>query len=297
MALITCLECGNQVSSRADSCPRCGCPIDNANEEPSILVSRPKLSDDLSIGGQVVNWQGDASLRCDFSPQLYTKKYIPEHKGGMLLLHKRGIRVIGVVYIPIINIHFSQLISIECVPQSKLLESDKSVIKRAAVGTLIFGPLGGIVGGMSGIGNKKTYLSLIILTYWDIKSDSLHKLLLSTKDETAAKRFSESAMKESAAGLSNTQQHKSVPTKNNPPLPQKNNARDKKSISKKMDIPTDESSNLSRKSCPKCGYNRKIQDDEYFPKTECPSCGLIYSKYTQKVANKKDTEKESHRTE
>ena len=28
MALINCTDCGNKVSNRAKSCPKCGCPIE-----------------------------------------------------------------------------------------------------------------------------------------------------------------------------------------------------------------------------------------------------------------------------
>ena len=31
MALIKCSECGNEVSDRAKSCPKCGCPIQTDN--------------------------------------------------------------------------------------------------------------------------------------------------------------------------------------------------------------------------------------------------------------------------
>jgi len=152
MALIECPECKKQVSSKAKSCPGCGCPIDNS--EPSNLSFRPNLSDDLSIGSQVVNWFGDASIKGYFDPLLNSDQNIPEGKGN-LLLHKKGIRVLGSLFAPTVDLHFSQLINIECVPRSKIYESDKSVIKRAVVGTILIGPLGGIVGGMSGIGSKK----------------------------------------------------------------------------------------------------------------------------------------------
>ncbi len=34
MALITCPECGNQVSDKADNCVHCGCPIKIIQEKP-----------------------------------------------------------------------------------------------------------------------------------------------------------------------------------------------------------------------------------------------------------------------
>lgn len=32
MALITCPECGQQISDKADICPNCGCPIDKTKQ-------------------------------------------------------------------------------------------------------------------------------------------------------------------------------------------------------------------------------------------------------------------------
>ena len=43
MALITCLDCGKRVSSRAESCPNCGAPIggEENNDKPvKVLVER-----------------------------------------------------------------------------------------------------------------------------------------------------------------------------------------------------------------------------------------------------------------
>lgn len=55
MALITCPECGKQVSDKATACPNCGCPISAAQPsaveitapvvEPASSVSAPKSND------------------------------------------------------------------------------------------------------------------------------------------------------------------------------------------------------------------------------------------------------------
>jgi len=45
MALIECNECGNQVSDKATSCPKCGAPINNStlvSERQPIIVTAPK---------------------------------------------------------------------------------------------------------------------------------------------------------------------------------------------------------------------------------------------------------------
>ena len=39
MALIKCPDCGKEISSRAISCPNCGCPINNATTTTTTTVS------------------------------------------------------------------------------------------------------------------------------------------------------------------------------------------------------------------------------------------------------------------
>ncbi len=45
--------------------------------------------------------------------------------------------------------------SVRIFTEKEIVEKDKSVVGRAVLGTLIAGPLGTIVGGMTGIGSKK----------------------------------------------------------------------------------------------------------------------------------------------
>ena len=40
MALISCTECGNNISSNAKSCPHCGCPIVSINGLVAIKIPR-----------------------------------------------------------------------------------------------------------------------------------------------------------------------------------------------------------------------------------------------------------------
>ncbi|MBT4843587.1 MAG: zinc ribbon domain-containing protein, partial [Anaerolineae bacterium] len=149
MALISCPECKKQISSQAKSCPNCGYPLDNL--EKSLQITRPELSSDLSIGKQVVNWGGDAAIKGYFDSQFNTDRSIPDGVGS-LLLFKNGIKVTGKFYTPLIDIHFSQIVNIAVVQKDKILDTNNSVLARAAVGTILLGPLGGVIGGMSGIG-------------------------------------------------------------------------------------------------------------------------------------------------
>ncbi len=201
MSIILCPECNKQISSKATACPGCGCPIsfvepvlNNSTEPSTNVISRPNIHSDLSIGSQVINWGGNAAVKGFFDPMLNSDKNISEGNGG-LMLHKNGLRVAGKFYIAVKDIHHSQIINIQCVPRASIFEADKSVIKRAAVGSILLGPLGAIIGGMSGIGSKKQYISLVVVNYWDVLENSVHTLLLSTDDESTAKKFCDNASK------------------------------------------------------------------------------------------------------
>ena len=40
--LVTCPECGNQVSDKAKACPKCGCPIDEILAQFQLSVYDPE---------------------------------------------------------------------------------------------------------------------------------------------------------------------------------------------------------------------------------------------------------------
>ena len=65
MALIKCPECGNEVSSIAASCPKCGYPIasnfQNNIEKPQTPF--PTLPVVMNVGKQITNWSGDAAVQ------------------------------------------------------------------------------------------------------------------------------------------------------------------------------------------------------------------------------------------
>ncbi|WP_443112611.1 hypothetical protein [Clostridium sp. 'White wine YQ'] len=56
--------------------------------------------------------------------------------------------------LPTVYIKIEQLIAANVVTEEEIIEKSKSTVGRALVGGVILGPLGAIVGGMSGIGNK-----------------------------------------------------------------------------------------------------------------------------------------------
>lgn len=62
---------------------------------------------------------------------------------------------------------YNQIISVGTASEKEIIEQDKSVIGRAAVGGLLLGPLGAVVGGLSGTGSKKktSYRNFFIINY------------------------------------------------------------------------------------------------------------------------------------
>lgn len=64
---------------------------------------------------------------------------------------------------------------------------DKSVVGRAVAGGLLLGPLGAVIGGMSGIGTKSRKLDqetdYLIINYWDKSTKSNEVLLFSGKNK------------------------------------------------------------------------------------------------------------------
>ena len=181
MALINCTECNKEISDKAASCPNCGAPLNSTTNPPSAVeeLQFPILPADLAIGKQIVNWGGDSAFEGIFDVSENAVNNIPNGK-IKVILHTHGLRIANFLYLPILDIHNSQIISIKQTTNSELINMDKSVIGRAAVGALILGPLGAVIGGMSGVGTKQKMQekSFLVLNYWDIKSKAAQTLLV-----------------------------------------------------------------------------------------------------------------------
>jgi hypothetical protein len=179
--IISCPECNKDVSDKAVSCPNCGYPISQINTQNNKVVDTgyPDLIGDLSLGKQIVSWFGDAAITGYFDNRENVTDNIPTGKMHVLLC-ENGIRLCGSFYKPIMDLHFKQVISLKETTQQELSATDKSVIGRGIVGGLILGPIGAIVGGMSGIGTKtkvkdKKYL---IINYWSKTTKQPASLLI-----------------------------------------------------------------------------------------------------------------------
>lgn len=65
----------------------------------------------------------------------------------------------------IFELHYSQITAAEGVHKSDILVKDKSVVARGLTGGLLLGPVGAIVGGMSGVGQKNIKGEFLILNF------------------------------------------------------------------------------------------------------------------------------------
>jgi hypothetical protein len=183
MALINCPECGKEISDKAISCPNCGNPMRNNSASVEIgdgeeLLVFPELPQDLNIGQQITNWSFDAAITGFYDRMENSVLSIPHGKVNVIL-HTHGIQVWE--GLTSFQIHNSQIISLNTASKGEIVLAGKSVIGRAVVGGLILGPLGAVVGGMSGIGANEQFIDkhYIIINYWDIDTKSAQSLLIS----------------------------------------------------------------------------------------------------------------------
>lgn len=188
MALINCPECNREVSDKATSCIGCGFPFPknvysaHANEEE--ILEFPSLPDDLNIGSAIVNWTGNSVIKgtIDLSENVADQL---ESGPASVFLHRQGISVYGKFYKPLLAIHFSQLMSLKKTTRQELQRIDKSVVGRAVVGALIIGPLGAIIGGMTGMGSKfeNSNVEYLVINFWDLSTRAPMTVLFRSNDK------------------------------------------------------------------------------------------------------------------
>lgn len=77
-----------------------------------------------------------------------------------------------------VKIKLQNIINISVVTDKEIIEKSKSVLGRAAIGGLLIGPLGAIVGGISGTGNKtkNKYTYYMVINYKSEASNDIKVL-------------------------------------------------------------------------------------------------------------------------
>lgn len=220
MAIINCPECGKKISDKALSCPNCGYPINQnlsmsnglvqgdqdsaplVEESMSPVMTCPEFPVDLAIGQQITNWKFDSALKGIYSEQLSTLKGILPSGEADILLHSHGVRIM--VGLNKYDIHNSQIISIIKTSSAELGQVNKSVVGRAVLGDIIMGPLGAIVGGMSGIGTKSAIIvtQYVAINFWDVNSKTPQTILISCNGNHPIEAFINRREKENKINFS-----------------------------------------------------------------------------------------------
>lgn len=75
------------------------------------------------------------------------------------------------------EVPLSRMQAAMAVSKTDLLKKDKSVLARGIIGNVLLGPLGAIVGGMSGIGQKHIKGSFLVINYKTKDSDTTEVLI------------------------------------------------------------------------------------------------------------------------
>lgn len=87
------------------------------------------------------------------------------------------------------ELKYEQLTAVAGLQKSELLKKDKSVIGRGVVGGLVLGPLGAIIGGVSGIGQKNIKGDFLVLNYSSSDSNETNVLIFDTKNFMIAQKL------------------------------------------------------------------------------------------------------------
>lgn len=79
---------------------------------------------------------------------------------------------------PEVYLKYSQITNVDFLSEKEMIEKNKSVCGRAVVGGIVLGPLGALVGGMSGIGSKnKTSMDYYMIINYKSSADDEIKVI------------------------------------------------------------------------------------------------------------------------
>lgn len=85
--------------------------------------------------------------------------------------------------------------------ETELMRKGKNMIGRAAAGGLLFGPVGAIVGGVTGIGDKKVKGNFVVVQYLNSQDEEAH-IIFSPGGFFTAEQLAKKLME--ATGLGDT---------------------------------------------------------------------------------------------
>ncbi|MCI7304073.1 MAG: zinc ribbon domain-containing protein [Clostridiales Family XIII bacterium] len=167
-----CPECGTKVEGMK-FCPECGYKIETS--APTDMVC-PEFPEDMSLGEKS---SPSTAPVAEYMPNENDKTGL---KNTPYIIYKfdNGLGI-GTSFLndKVIPLHKSQIIVIEEYSEQEL--KDKSVIGRGIVGLALGGPLGAVLGGMSGVGKKTKNQYYLLIQYWDVKNKRPQLLTFKSK--------------------------------------------------------------------------------------------------------------------
>lgn len=166
MALINCEECNREISDKVTQCLHCGCPVVSQEEEVPNY-QKPLLPNNIeTLGGKKEAIASYLEFPCHIVIT-NSGNSVSVPKSVKLSLYQRGFTAGD------LRVNYNQVVNWKITDSESIMESDKSPLLRAALGGVLLGGVGAIVGGISGLSKKQSsYDKLLSVVIYKPSSDS-----------------------------------------------------------------------------------------------------------------------------
>ena len=227
MALITCPECGKQISDKAKTCLNCGCPVSDMNNENAEDQSTPEVNAN-NVAGKMMNMVQSGiqtALENNKNAIHVTKTVGPVQidephqkfringsvpvngkKDGLGKSMFKGIMAVGTLGMSVAaekivgggnkqkvgnkeGMDFSDLISYDLLEDDSLVTSGG--VGQALIGGALFGGFGAVAGGITGkkVQKKKVESMIIKVTVNNFGSPCIMIPLIIKSTKTNSKEY------------------------------------------------------------------------------------------------------------
>lgn len=170
LKLVYCNQCDGKNTSNDKLCRSCGrlLSLGKGVLAPANLCEGPNLPVDLRLGEQASMWSTTRSIRCDVSSHDVQSG---RRSSGTLSIDRCsfGLRIYVSSESYFIEIHYSQIAQAGYVAAVRIEEKNKSILGRAAIGAVLLGPVGAIVGGLTGTSKNVKTTSGLYIKFWEPK--------------------------------------------------------------------------------------------------------------------------------